>query len=454
MELQEQFRAFQTKRNEIHSRQETLMKRAGDEGRTLDKEESEEYDSLSTELQHIDDHLGRLRVLVDENVPAKGAEPKGKGPTIIVRQQDKDDEFEGQAFVRRVIAKAVAQMEGYERSPAQIADHRWGKTNPTLVRVIKAAVAGGGELSGEWGAELVAADGRFTGDFIEFLHGMTVFDRLGLREVPANVTIKGQDGSATGYWTGEGKAIKVSAQDYSTVNLSPLKVGAISVVTNELLRDSSPAAERLVRDALVEASAKRIDETFLSTSAAVSNVSPAGILVSGTASVNSNGTTAAALRQDIRELYSTFLTAKNATGLTLVMTPTLAKSISLMVNALGQTEFPGINAGGGTLLGDRVITGDHVGATHMILVKPSDIYKIGDGGVEVSLSRDATIEQADDPTGDTLAGTAQTNNMTSMFQSESTAFKVVRSVNFAKRRTTAVSYVVDAGYGDADATTA
>jgi hypothetical protein len=58
---------------------------------------------------------------------------------------------------------------------------------------------------------------------------------------------------------------------------------------------------------------------------------------------------------------------------------------------------------GGTLEGDPIHTGDNVGSdssgTNLILLKPSDIYKIGDMGIEVSLSRDATIEQATDPTG-------------------------------------------------------
>src|SRR5262249_19011521 len=146
------------------------------------------------------------------------------------------------------------------RSPAAIAQHRWGKTNPTLVEIMKAnEVAGGGTGNSDWGHELVSADNRYTGDFIEYLNSKTVFNQLPLREVPANVTIKGQDGNATGYWTGEHKAIKVSTVDFSAVSLTALKVAALATVSNELLRDSSPSAEALVRDALVEASSQIVD---------------------------------------------------------------------------------------------------------------------------------------------------------------------------------------------------
>jgi hypothetical protein len=211
----------------------------------------------------------------------------------------------------------------------------------------------------------------------------------------------------------------------------------------------------LVRDGLVEACAQKVDTTFLSTSAASAGISPAGILASPLSSLGSNGYTAEALRADIKELYAPFLSAKNATGLYLVMTPTLAKSISLMVNTLGQTEFPGINAGGGTLLGDPVITGDNVGATTIILVKPSEIWRIGDTGIEVSLSMDATIEQDTAPQGYAGSPTvAASATLMSMFQTESVAFKVVRPVNFQKRRTHAAAFISDAQYGNANSTTA
>lgn len=454
MSFQEDMRAFTTKRNEAAERMAALMKAASDDGRTLDAEEKKEYRGLKTEVSEIDEHIEFLKELIGEDATKTTEVKTNKGPTILVKKQDPDDKFPGQSFTRRVIVKALAHLEDYQRTPGQIAETLWGKTHPTLVRVIKAGVPAGTTTGNEWGDELVQADSRYMGDFIEYLYSMTVYDRLPLKEVPAHVTIKGQDGTATGYWTGEGTSIKVSSQDYSTISLTPLKVGAISVVTNELLRYSSPSAEMLVRDSLVNASSQRVDQTFLSTLAAVSGVSPAGLLVSGTPVVNSNGTSAAALRQDMRELYAGFITAKHATNLRLVMHPSLAKSISLMVNTLGQTEFPGLGAGGGTLLGDTVVTGENVNAQHMILLDPSEIWKIGDMGVEVSLSRDATIEQADDPTGEVLTPTAQSKQMTSMFQAESTAFKVVRTINYQKRRSSAVSYVPDAGYGDADATTA
>jgi len=262
--------------------------------------------------------------------------------------------------------------------------------------------------------------------------------------VPANVSIKGQDGIGSGFWVGEKQAITMSAQDFSDVQLTAKKVAALTVVSKELLWYSSPSAERLLRDALVESSRQRIDTTFLGTAGANAST-PAGILNGATAQ-SSEGTDADGVRGDIAKLYAFFLAAKNATGLQFVMTPSVAKTISLMRNALGQREFPELGASGGTLEGDTVVTGDNVNATHLILLKPSDIWRIGDMGVQVSLSQDATIEMDDTPTGEGSGPTAASASLVNMFQTEQVAFKVVRPINFAKRRASAVQYVNNVAY--------
>lgn len=440
-----------------------IMQKAADDGRSTDSNEAETFDALNDECAQIQKDIGRFKALeslvvvkatrVAADEQTKAGELRG-APTIMIKKtSDEDEKFKGQMYVRMVIAKALAHMEGIGgRSPAAIAQQRWGKTNPMLVNVIKTGVAGGGSDSGEWGAELVQADARYTGDFIEYLYGKTLFDALPLRSVPANVTIKGQDGVATGFWVGQSKGIPVTTSDYSTVSLTPLKVGAIAVVSNELLRDSSPAAEALVRDALVEASAQRVDTTFFSTTAASSGVSPAGLL-NGVSLHNSHGSSIEGVIADIKQLYEIFQAAKNATGLVIVTTPSLGKSLSLMQNALGQFAFPGVNQNGGTLLGDPVYTGDNVTSGHVILMKPSDIYKIGDGGVQVSISNVATVEQDTAPQGASDTPVAASATLQSMFQTESTAIKVVRSINYAKRRTSAVQAIDGADYGAADTST-
>jgi hypothetical protein len=462
----EQIRDLEATRAAKAARMGDVVQKSIDEGRSTDEAEQEEFDTLDGEIKSIDSDLVRMKrleglavqkgrtVTAGDDVTKAGAQ---RGPTIVVSSKDQDEKFQGQNYVRRLIARAVAVDEARElghagRSPAQIAEARWGKSNPTLVQVIKAGVAGGGSGSGEWGAELVSADNRYTGDFIDYLYGKTLFDQLGLREVPANVTIKGQDGAATANWIGESKSIPVSAQDYSTVSLTPLKVAAISVASKELLADSSPSAEMLIRDALVQASAQKVDGTFFSTTAASTGVSPAGILAS-VAGFNSYGSTQDGVIADLKRLVGVFQTAKNASGLVIVTTPALATSLGLMLTSLGQDAFPGITGEGGMLRGFRVFTGDNVPSGAVIMMKPSDIYRIGDMGISVQVSDVATIEQDNSPQGASDSPTAASATLMSMFGTESVAFKVVRRVNFAKRRTSAVAYVDNADYGASDTST-
>ncbi|MEO7468908.1 MAG: phage major capsid protein, partial [Sphingobium limneticum] len=345
-------------------------------------------------------------------------------------------------YTRLVIAKTLARLDGV--SAVGIAQQRWGKSDPNLVQVVRAAVAGGGTEAGEWGAELVHID-RYTGDFIDFLYGQTVFDQLPLREVPANINIAGSDGAATAYWVGQSKSIPVTKADFFDVNLTALKVAALAVVSKELLRDSSPSAEMLVRDALVSASAQRVDQTFFSASAAVANVAPAGIL-NGVTAIDSAGPDVEGVIADVKALYASFIAAKNAAGLQFATTQSLAKALGLMQNVMGNFAFPGLSANGGALLGDKLTAGDNIGAGDLILLKPSDIYKIGDRGVEVSLSTEAAIQMDSAPDGASDTPTPNAN-VVSMFQTESVAIKVVRPLNFAKRRASAVAYIGDADYG-------
>jgi len=465
MKLSEQIKALQAARAAKAARLQAILAKAAEETRSLEADEAEEFDATDTEIKTIDADLVRLKraesILVEEAeevdedevvtrrvTSQKKSKETNRGPTIIIADpKNKDEKFKGQNFTRLCIAQAAAHIKNHAFTPAQYAEHRWGaKEAAGVIMILRAGVPSGGSESGQWGAELAAVDSRYRGDFIEFLYSRTVYDRLALREVPDNVLIKGQDGAATGYWVGEKKAIPVSSMDFLDVELRALKVGAIAAISNELILRSDPSAEALVRDGLVNASAQRVDTTFISANAAVSNVSPAGIL-NGVSAIAATGEDAQSLFNDIGLLYAPFITAKNATGLTYVMHPGLAKSISLMRNALSQKEFPELTANGGMLEGDPVVTGENVATDDLILLKPSDIYRIGDRGFEVSVSKEATIEMDSAPTGDGHTPTAASANLLSMFQNEMTAFKVVRPISFAKRRSSAVQFIGNATYG-------
>src|SRR5690606_2360291 len=66
-----------------------------------------------------------------------------------------------------------------------------------------------------------------------------------------------------GYWVGEGKPKPLTEWTTSSTTLEPLKVANIAVITDELLRDSSPSAEQMVRKELAAALRERLATDFI-----------------------------------------------------------------------------------------------------------------------------------------------------------------------------------------------
>jgi hypothetical protein len=133
----------------------------------------------------------------------------------------------------------------------------------------------------------------------------------------------------------------------------------------------------------------------------------------------------------------------------LIMRSGTALALSMMVNALGQSEFNGIGMNGGTLLSIPVITSEHVPAGIIVMVNASDIYLADEGGFRLDMSREASVEMLDSSlTGDSVGvvpGTAAST--VSLWQTNSVGFLAERTINWAARRTSAVAYLSGVAWG-------
>jgi Phage capsid family. len=191
-----------------------------------------------------------------------------------------------------------------------------------------------------------------------------------------------------------------------------------------------------------------MDDSFINPAyAAVSDVRPASI-TNDVTPVNASGTDADALRADIREVYSQFIGANlSVTGAAWVMTSTQAMAIGMMLNPLGQPEFPGIDANGGTLMGLPVLTSEVVPTSSsgsiIVLIKQSEILLADEGGVTIDVSREASLQMNSTPDNPTTASTV----LTSLWQNNLVGVRCERMVTWRKRRPEAVSYISGANYG-------
>ena len=463
--IAEQIAAFRETRTTKSARMNEIMGAAAERGETLDQAEAEEYDGLEAEVKAIDVHIKRLESLeaskasaakpvpVTDLSGAAASEARAVGGVQVKAQQKAAPGIE---FARLAKVKALAFLSQGEHRQTDIAKSLYGEESVVYRLVSKAAVVAGSSQANNWAADLVGDETAVYADFAAYLRPMTIVGKFGsgnvpsLRNVPFRTPLLGQTGGGAAYWVGEGKPKPLTAMDFSRTTLDELKVATIAVVTEELLRKSSPSADGILRDTLAAAVAERVDIDFIDPAKAASaNVSPASI-TNGVTPITSTGNDADAVREDLRALWGTFIAANNTpTTAVYVMSAMTALGLSLMRNPLGQAEFPGLTMNGGVLDGVPVITSEYFAPVtaggYVALINAQDIYFGDEGGVQVDVSREASLQMLDNPTNDTVTPTATT--MVSMWQTNSVAFRAERILNWAKRRASAVALLEAVNWG-------
>ena len=462
MSLADQIASLEAKRAANAAQMETILSKSADAGETTSADEQEEFDALEAEVQQIDADIKRFRALervklASAQAPAgaKAADDATRHPGAVPAQVRLSEKLEkGIGFARLAKVKALAKLDG--ESVRTVAKELYGESSAVFGIVNKAPVPAGSTLDGNWAAPLYGEGTDVIADFVEFLRPRTILGRFGqggvpsLRAVPFNVPLVGQTEGGEGYWVGEGRAKPLTRFGYERNILDIFKVANIAVVTEELLRRSSPAAEALLRDQLASAIAARLDIDFINPAkAAVAGVSPASI-TNGLTAVTSAGGDADAVRSDIRALMATFIAANNApTSGVWIMGSTTALALSMMVNPLGQPEFAGVSMMGGTFNGMPVIVSDYIPAGTVVLANANDIYLADEGGMQVDMSREASLEMADNPAHNSTTPTPSAS-LVSMFQTNSVAFRVERFINWSRRRPSAVAILTGATWGTAE----
>jgi len=449
---------FEQKRAAVVGSMTTIMEKSAEDGATLDDEQTTQYDDAATELKTIDAHLERLRkheqimltkatAITHENTRDETTASNTRSSIISV----KDNLEPGIKFTRYVKCLAMAngnRMEALEISKGLYPDM------PALHTILKTAVSAGTTQGTTWAKPLVEYQ-TYAGDFLEFLRPATVIGKFGtgnipnLQRVPFNVHIKGQTSGGDAYWTGEGQAKQLTSFDFQDIYIGFTKLANIAVVTEELLRYSSPAAEGIIRKALADALIARMDTDFIDPAkAAVANVSPASI-TNGVTPITASGGTIEALRTDISALWSAWLTNNLGTANAVYIADAItALQIGTLRNAFGQPEFPGLGINGGMLDGVPVIVTQHVprvtAGGKLILVNASEIYLADDGDVSIDISREASLQMDNAATNNSVTPTATT--LVSLWQSNSVGVRAERAVGWQKRRASAVQFITSTAY--------
>jgi HK97 family phage major capsid protein len=474
MNYAEQIAAFESQRTTKATEQKGIMDAAAEKGETLDEQQQEDFDGLQVEIEAIDGHLKRLGQ-VEKSVGGSLAKPvNGKSSEegnasregkIVVKAPEKLEK--GIAFARLV--KSLGAAKGDMSRAIRIAANRYGEDSDAVgtLKAIdlrggdalafggmeamqKTAVTAGSVVSGNWASDLVLTEGGAFADFAEYLRPEKIVGKLNLRRVPFDTALGISTSAGAGYWVGEGQAKPLTSFNFDKTTLTPLKCANIVVLTQELLMRESANAETMVRDEMRNALVSLIDTAFIDpANSGTSNVKPASVANGAPHSAATGTGDADDVRTDLRSLINEFIAANQQGGdIVLVMRATDALGAGMMVNALGQPEFPNISMGGGSLFpGLSVVTSQTVPSGTVIALQPSEIFLADDGGFKVDVSTEASLQMLDNPTNASADGTA--TSVVSMFQTNSVAFLCERIINWKKRRSTAVAYLTGIAWGGA-----
>jgi HK97 family phage major capsid protein/HK97 family phage prohead protease len=449
MTTQERITALEARHGVALARMDEINDKVAEEGRTKDATEQEEYEGLERDagalIREITDLTKRNSLNLEKATPVVAKESKqgseSRGAVTLVRSSGNGEK--GIAFARQAMALAVCNGNRYEAADYVKRTFPAGEITDAVATGLqtRAAVAPGNTTNATFAAPLVVTN--YLNDFLELLRPKTLIGNIpNLRHVPFNVSMPAQTAGGTYKWVGQGKWKPVTNAQYAAVTLAFAKAAGIIVLTEELVRLSTPSAEAAVRDELVKGATAFLDAQFVdATVAAVANVNPASI-TNGVAGTAASAATPAAARPDIAARVAAMAALGYPVNeLVLIMSESMAFNLGLMINAVGQPAFPGISVNGGTLLGMPVVVSQAVGNQIIVAHTPS-ILIADEGGIEIDISREASLQLDSAPTDPADATTVLVN----MWQTNQVALRVERYITWGKARSTAVDRITAAAY--------
>jgi HK97 family phage major capsid protein len=205
-------------------------------------------------------------------VPVTLATPDEGTPASRLDMTDK--EVRQYSFSRAILAQADGDWSkaGFERECHEAIEQKMSASGmtrqgagflvPIDVQNVRDMSATGGGASGGF---LVSTD-HMPQSFIELLRSKMLMLKAGVRvmsDLVGNPSIPRQDGSTTGYWVTEGVAPGKSDVTLGQLTMSPKTCGARTEFTRQLLVQSAPSIDQLVKSDIAEVLARTVDAAII-----------------------------------------------------------------------------------------------------------------------------------------------------------------------------------------------
>lgn len=362
-------------------------------------------DKVTTDLNRLEDLERRRAAAALPVAPLPGVQTTEPAATTVPAQPKE----KGLTFGRMV--RTIAAAGGNHFVAQQLAEAN-GDSGLFANQNMGSGVAGG---------FLVPED--VSSEVIELLRPASVVTAMGPRIVPmpnGNMTTNRRASGATFGYGGEQQDAKATGVTFGQVKLSAKKLSGIIPVSNDLLRSSSIAVDRMIRDDAVEDAAQIQDRHFLR--GAGTEYAPRGLRFqhTGTSFADSHVLTMTAspdLQKVDNDLGRLELALGNAnlpfTGAHWIMSPRTAMYLTNLRDGNGNKAYPEMsgnmlrkkpvhitteipdNLGGGTeseimlALPSQILVGEHMGIE--IAMSTEAAYKDSQGTMQAAFSRDETL---------------------------------------------------------------
>jgi HK97 family phage major capsid protein len=244
----------------------------------LSEEQEQRFTALKEEHQTLERKIEREQFLED-------VARRSEGTPL----EDRHDEFERECrdySLRRAILNQIPGSEetgGREAEISQELARRSGiKPKGTLapmsVFLEKRVITTGTPATGP-GSNLIATD-HLSGEYIDRLRANLVVSRLGARVLnglTGNITIPKMKGSVTAGWVAEDTALTASDAAFGAVTMTPRHCGALTEMSRNMLLQSSPDIEAIIRDDMSYVLAEAVDKEAIG-GLGIGTAGPTGIL--------------------------------------------------------------------------------------------------------------------------------------------------------------------------------
>lgn len=341
----------------------------------------------------------------------------------------------GAGFGRIVRATAFAKRQGLG-GPEGVARvlTSWGDAD--LAEGVTKALGAGSAAAGGYLVPVQQA-----AEVIELRYAATVVRSYGPRTIPlttGTMYVPKVTSGATGTYIGENTNATKSQQVFGNVELTAKKLSVLVPVSNDLLRNSSPQADMVVRDDIVKSLAVTEDQAFLRGDG--TNGSPKGLRYWAQAAniVASAGTSLANVQSDLGNAIQALLNANVMPGKWgWIMSPRTYVALTTITNTNGFYVFRDEMVNGKTLWGYpfKYTTGVPINLTVGANSDCSEVYLVNFDDMMIGDNLNLSIDVSQE------AAYYDGSGVVAAFSQDQTVIRALAEHDFAARFAPAIAVV-------------